>query len=277
MTVESIKELRDLLRRFAYQAMMNYNRQQPRADQLIRLIQLNVINSLTRNAEILGLQDLQVDWLVCSSVSPFGLPTKHNGLEPSRSLPTCPSNMTPTALQRRVPHHPIVDLFPLPVMRDNFLVAISQILSHDEEQRLWDDLIESGGSKVWTGMIVWGEPWDPRNWEVTAPFVKAWGWLLQGCDDVVESTNYWRRRRGLGTIDPREWWSEDAASCFAQTRPEPCDCTYHTTIAALSCQALEKAKHGDHMIEEEGSSRLLTLTPDSGSSVGSSPALPATN
>lgn len=214
--------------------MTNYIKHQPRADQLIQLIQLNVINSLTRNAEILG---LQVDWLLCHSVSPFGLPATH-GTGSSSPL-TCPDNLVPTMLQQRVPHHPLVDLFPLPRMRDNFLVAISQILTHDEEQRLWDDLIESGAGDGWTGMIVWGDPWDSRNWEVTWPFLRAWGWLLQGCDEVMASTNYWRRKRGQRRIDLQDWWPEDGESFFTRTRREPCDCDYHQRMAMLSCKALK--------------------------------------
>lgn len=216
--------------------MTSYAKHDPRADHLLRLIQLNVINSLTRNSDILG---LQVDWLVCSSLSPFGLPATYYTNTSSPSLPACPANLSPTALQQRVPHHPWVDLLPLPRMRDNFLIALSQVLTHDEEQHLWDDLIESGGEKSWTGMIVWGEPWDPRNWEVTWPFLRTWGWLLQGCEEVVNSTNYWRRKRGQRNIDLREWRLNEGEHCFNQTRREPCDCEYHRKMDALACEALE--------------------------------------
>lgn len=45
-------------------------------------------------------------------------------------------------------------------------------------------------------LIVWGEPWDPRGWEATVPFLRKWGWLLEGCTELLEGTNYWRTRRG---------------------------------------------------------------------------------
>ena len=44
-------------------------------------------------------------------------------------------------------------------------------------------------------MIVWSEAWDPRSWEVTQGFVRKWGWLLGGCGDLIEASNWWRARR----------------------------------------------------------------------------------
>ncbi|KAM5371730.1 hypothetical protein ACJZ2D_007795 [Fusarium nematophilum] len=191
-TEENLEEKRALLGRFAQQALASYTKSQPTADHLLKLIQLNVINSLTRNSAILGMNG---DWLLCSATSPFYSfgPT----YSPATTLPAhYPDNLAPTSLQKRIPHHPWVDLFPLPKMRDNFLVAITSSFSQEEEQRLWDDLIEAGGQKDWTGMIVWGEPWDPKNWEVTVPFLQRWGWLLDGCPQILKSTNLWRRKRG---------------------------------------------------------------------------------
>ncbi|KAH6880003.1 hypothetical protein B0T10DRAFT_540424 [Thelonectria olida] len=145
---------------------------------------------LTQNAVIL---DFKVDWLLCSATSPFNQP----GITPVTS---CPHTLTPTRLQQKIPHHPWIDLFPLPRMRENFLVARCEGLSDDEEQRLWDDLIESHGENNWTGFIVWGEPWDSKNWE-------RWGWLLQGCNQLLEATNYWRLQRGEGCISAEAWRS----------------------------------------------------------------------
>lgn len=185
-TEETVKQKREVLRRFSEHAIKSYATCQPTADHLLRLIRLNVINSLTQNSVVLG---LKVDWLICSSKSPFGV---HG---PDELLAACPVNLVPTRLQRSIPHHPWVDLLPLPQMRDNFLLAITQRLSWEEEQQLWKDLLESGGHTDWTGMIVWGEPWDSWNWEVTAHFMRRWGWLLDGCDEIFEATNCWRRQR----------------------------------------------------------------------------------
>lgn len=191
VTEENIEQKREVLLRFAKEALDSYATCQPSADHLLSLIQLNVINSLTRNSVILGLEG---DWLVCSAVSPF----TYSGL--GHSIDTyvvrCPENLVPTMLQRTIPHHPWVDLFPLPRMRDNFLIAISMDLSGDEEEQLWEDLIEPVQGNDWTGMIVWGEPWYPRNWEVTVPFLRRWSWLLEGCGEILEATDHWRRQRG---------------------------------------------------------------------------------
>ena len=45
-------------------------------------------------------------------------------------------------------------------------------------------------------LLVWGNPWEPRNWEVTNGFAAKWGWLLRGSPDLLASTNYWRKTRG---------------------------------------------------------------------------------
>ncbi|KAI1498826.1 hypothetical protein F5X99DRAFT_391906 [Biscogniauxia marginata] len=196
VTEENIKQKRAILRRFAEQYLASYAACQPSADHLLRLIQLNVIDSLTRNSVILG---FRIDWLVCSAISPFSYAGPHLSLD--AHMAPCPDNLVPTKLQLRIPHHPWIDLFPVPRMRGNFLVAVSGILSEEEEQQLWDDIIESRGEGDWSGLVVWGELWDPRNWEVTMPFLQRWGWLLEGCHEILEATNYWRRQRGEKRLD----------------------------------------------------------------------------
>lgn len=84
-------------------------------------------------------------------------------------------------------------------MRDNLLVftCMSESLTEDEEEQLWADLVEWGGNGTeGAGLVVWGEPSDPRSWEATVPFLRRWGQLLQGCREILEATNYWRRSRG---------------------------------------------------------------------------------
>ncbi|KAI5921701.1 hypothetical protein F4810DRAFT_702194 [Camillea tinctor] len=176
VTEANIQQKRAALQRIAAQHLASYAAHQPRAHHLPRLIQLNVIDSLTRNSVLLG---FTIDWLLCSAVSPFCC------YGPRRLVLPCPGNLVPTALQRAIPHHPWIDLFPLPRMRDNFLVAVSRILSEEEEFQLWDDVIESRSESGWSGLI-----------EMTVPFLRRWAWLLDGCEEILEATNYWRRRRG---------------------------------------------------------------------------------
>jgi hypothetical protein len=46
-------------------------------------------------------------------------------------------------------------------------------------------------------LLVWGTPWDARNWEVTEEFVNKWGAvMLRGCPELLVSTNAWRRAKG---------------------------------------------------------------------------------
>lgn len=204
-------QTRARLQRFALEAVRSYMLNRPDANQLTRVMQLNTINALTSNASALR---LPVDWLICDAMSPFGLigpppppppPSPVITEEPGAaagSLVSPPASLVPTALQRRIPHHPWIDLLPLARMRDNWLLAIyvCESLAEDDEVQLWDDLVEwggGGGDGAAAGLVVWGEPSDPRSWEVTVPFLRRWGGLLlQGCDEILESTNYWRSRRG---------------------------------------------------------------------------------
>lgn len=191
-TEENVAQKRAILRRFAEQALTSYMTADPCADHRLKLIQLNTINGFTRNAAALG---FNFDWLICESISPFGRdgqsPTP--GTEP---LTSAPINLMPTRAQLRTQHHPWLDLFPLPRMRDNLLIAASVITAEDE-QRLFDDVMESGGGgNEWAGLVVWGEPWDPRSWEISIPFLKHWGWIVRGCPEIIASTNYWRSQRG---------------------------------------------------------------------------------
>ncbi|KAK9244236.1 hypothetical protein V1506DRAFT_507731 [Lipomyces tetrasporus] len=106
-----------------------------------------------------------------------------------------PSALRPSALQRTVPHHPWLDLFPYPVMRDNILLAGEDF----DDTELCIDLVEfcnvaSHGER--TGLVVWGEPSDPYSWEVSEGFVKKWGWVIRGCRELFMSPNYWREKRG---------------------------------------------------------------------------------
>ncbi|KAK9386038.1 hypothetical protein V1515DRAFT_616762 [Lipomyces mesembrius] len=77
-------------------------------------------------------------------------------------------------------------IFPIPTMRDNLVSAGD---SFDDVQLCIDIM-------VLDGLILWGEQWDPFGWEVTEAFVKNWGWVIRGCHEIFESTNYWRGRRG---------------------------------------------------------------------------------
>ncbi|RMJ15078.1 hypothetical protein CDV36_005233 [Fusarium kuroshium] len=62
-----------------------------------------------------------------------------------------------------------------------------------------DTIIPAKLASSWigeSGIISWSDPWDTDGWEVTESFAKKWGFLLIGCDDVVDAANKWRESRG---------------------------------------------------------------------------------
>ncbi|KAH6885362.1 hypothetical protein B0T10DRAFT_530957 [Thelonectria olida] len=157
------------------------------------LIRLNVLNALAHNATMLGIEAKSL----CrdETSSPFNShgPQAPNGLIPA--LPY-PESLRPTAKQRAVQHHPWLDLFPFPRMRDNMIEGAANGIFDDD--MLCYDLVHTGaGSEVeQPALIVWGESWDAQAWEVSIAFLKKWGWLVRGCSEIIDSTNYWREKRG---------------------------------------------------------------------------------
>ena len=116
-----------------------------------------------------------------------------------------PPSLQPTHLQRSMPHHPMWDIFPDPVIRDNILrygednfddvefclqIMGDATIYNDDDQNLQER----------TGLVVWGEPWDTGSWEVSAHFAKMWPWFLKGAVDILASTNRWRATRDEAPI-----------------------------------------------------------------------------
>ncbi|CAG8121460.1 unnamed protein product [Penicillium salamii] len=157
----------------------------PKTDLLIKLSRVNVLRAAYENAFAMG---MSAEW-VCEDdrLSIFNLPG------PCLSEDSIPSSLRPTPTQRKVPHHPWLDIFPFPRMRDNFIRAGDNLndddLCHDLTA-FWDT------HRSDANLLVWGAPWDPQNWEATEEFARKWGFFLQGCPEILISTNNWRKRRG---------------------------------------------------------------------------------
>lgn len=84
-------------------------------------------------------------------------------------------------------------MLPFPQMRDNLIRAGDSY----NEMELCGDLVGFFNSpRARNGMIVWGEPWDPRGWEVTEDFLRHWAWTLKDCKELFGATNFWRTQRG---------------------------------------------------------------------------------
>ncbi|EXA44288.1 hypothetical protein FOVG_05760 [Fusarium oxysporum f. sp. pisi HDV247] len=179
------ERLRNLIR----QSLEDYSLQTPRPSNLHIIIRLNVLNAIADNATVIGFpkESLCRDEFISPfyQTGPIQIPS-----------PNCPTSLQPTSLQRSTAHHPWIDLFPFPKFRDNVLRGMQKGLFDDDE--LCGDLlgVEGAGVGEQPSLLVWTIAWDARGWEVNAAFVKKWGSLIQDCPEIMDSTNYWRRKRG---------------------------------------------------------------------------------
>ena len=158
----------------------------PNLDHLITLSRVNVQRAVMENILAVG---MNMEWMIDDdSISLFNLfrpppiPTDH-----------IPRSLRPTHVQLSIPHHPWLDVFPFPSMRDN-LISWSH---HFDDEDLCRDLMgfwDTHDSHA--TLLVWGTPHDPHNWEVTPGFLAKWGWLLRGCSELLASSNRWRAKRG---------------------------------------------------------------------------------
>ncbi|KAL4970495.1 bZIP transcription factor [Aspergillus stella-maris] len=186
---------------FEKAALEKYASGSPQIDHLISLSRVNLLRAAYENVVAVG---MAVDWLCADEAISILTPTSNNSnnaLSPAKntsiSIPSC---LKPTPLQLSTPHHPWVDIFPFPGMRDN-LIRAGDSLDDDEFCHditgFWDTRRSNAT------LLVWGSPWDASNWEVTEEFVHKWGWLMNGCPELLVSTNKWRRVRGEKPLDWR--------------------------------------------------------------------------
>jgi hypothetical protein len=163
----------------------------PHTDMLLGVTRLNILRALNTNTDVLGYDSVKL--MSDDAQSPFSM-VGPMVADSERTL--LPLALRPTQIQRTVPHHPWLDLFPIPRMRDIMILAGD---SYDDE-RLCHDMLGDRYSCVdlegKAGLIVWKDPWDPTGWEVTPAYMKFWGWTVQGCWDLFSSTNAWRAKRG---------------------------------------------------------------------------------
>lgn len=178
-----------LLDTFVRSAYESYVRGDPTADHLLMLIKVNVFRAFAQNLQLIGLSE---PWMEYDAISPFSTALPHKPPE-SDIISHIPTNLQPTRLQKSVPHHPWLDFFPLPKMRDNLIGAGDD---WDDEQLCHDLMGFWGDSTMDAGLLVWGDPWNIQNWEVTEPFLKKWQWVVRGCPELMNATNSWRARRG---------------------------------------------------------------------------------
>jgi hypothetical protein len=186
-----------LVRRFTREAYVAYSLGAPNPTNLQFLIRLNVLNALARNGINMG---VPVDGL-CEeeAISTFNAkgPLRLADSEMDGFVRTdCPESLRPTDIQRAIVHHPWIDLFPFPKFRENVILGIDAGLVDDDEL-CWDmlgsycpDIDED------VAVLVWGNGESNMGWELSVGFLKKWAWLLRGCEEMLQSTNYWREKRG---------------------------------------------------------------------------------
>lgn len=183
-------EARTAWETFATRAYRDYQRGTPQLGHLGFLVKINVLAALASNADLLG---FNFAGLCCPNlISPFS--QQGPGLGIASPRPPYPESLQPTRLQFLVPHHPWIDLIPLPRLRDNILRTIREG-AMDNTPLAMDILDVQDLRSEAACLIVWGESWSPDGWEISIPFLRKWGDVLDGCDEMIEATNAWRRTR----------------------------------------------------------------------------------
>lgn len=191
------------------------------SDHLLHLIQHNVFRAFITNKRALNIPG--GDPSNCQISGPYRHGTS---LQPFH--PDIPPSLAPTTLQQNRYHSIWISSIPFPGMRDN-------LISHEGLFDPWDlmhDLIGDfmismpaacvGGTPALTaarreplltfpsgsidtddevttgrkGLIVWGEPHETQSWEATPGFLAKWAWAVEGCEELVETSNRWRMHRG---------------------------------------------------------------------------------
>ncbi|KAG8352361.1 hypothetical protein FVEN_g9477 [Fusarium venenatum] len=181
-----------IARNWQAHAYGHYLVRSPSPTLLQTLIRVNALNAIARNAQKIGIPV----YALCrdEAVSPFSLPG------PLPVVPTVaisPGMLRPTELQKTTVHHPWIDVLPLPRLRDNIIRALA-IEWFDEDEICLEAFhpFDQCESEQKPALLIWGEADNIRGWEANIPFLRKWGWLLAGCDELFESTNAWRMQRG---------------------------------------------------------------------------------
>lgn len=160
-------------------------------DELARLINSNFRDAVQTNAQFLGINSSALN----------------NGAAMAITMPrpaanaAIPTSLWPVEVQHRLPHDPYISAIPHPQLRVNILTAIfrGQIdaAAFSLALRASGSLERFEGGWQRGGLIVWGtSPATLSNWEVSEAFFRKWQFLLNGCQDLVASTNVWRTTRG---------------------------------------------------------------------------------
>lgn len=148
---------------------------------LLSVTQFNIMRAMFANAATMGLSIEILSEDIASQFNIAGPMTLQ-----------LPPSLQPNSSQKRIIHHPWIDLLPIESLRNSLL---SKMDTYDEDE-LCIDLYGLCDMAPEVGLLVWGESWDPSAYEISEGVFKKWSWLLRDCADLMRSTNYWRRKRG---------------------------------------------------------------------------------
>ncbi|KAL4955734.1 hypothetical protein BDW69DRAFT_204227 [Aspergillus filifer] len=205
----------------------------PLDQELLHLIQYNVCRGLYKNKEVvqrltkqycINANDQTEAFLQTSAYPSYTV------ILPATTA-NLPESLAPTTIQMNIAHSSWINILPFPKLRETLIqyefefdhselvrdlvgnlvnsnlflsippslrkipaVADKQIdiLHHDADDV--DGEVTSAATQA--SLIVWGEPYSAENWEATPGFIRKWGWALASCQELVDSTNHWRRVRG---------------------------------------------------------------------------------
>jgi uncharacterized protein DUF3425 len=153
---------------------------------LITLMQYNVLRATMTNLAILSLlEQLPIECGAAREVIAL-LPVPG----------TIPPNFRPTPLQLSAPHPYWIDALPDPALRDNLIRFQGDVDEDELCQDLCGGLYDGFDEIDLRGILVWGDSWRPDGWEVTEGFLRKWGFVLRGCDEIMDATNKFRAARG---------------------------------------------------------------------------------
>ena len=192
--------VRAAIHQFTQDAYGHYQQGAPNLGHLRILLQVNVNIAFDYNSKTLGMSLAHHDY---DAISPFNKQGPLLGKNYSSEAHNWPESLQPTTLQFSKEHHPWIDLFPFPRLRDNILMAIEEPGVCDEDELCHDLCHYSGDKGSRAGLVVWGEASNPYNWELSTEFLEKWGYLLYACPELLEATNHWRARRNEKTISTR--------------------------------------------------------------------------
>ncbi|TGO44698.1 hypothetical protein BCON_0473g00050 [Botryotinia convoluta] len=173
-------ETQSFLLHFSTRAYQNYLHLSPSSDNAMVLIQFNTTRAFVANAQTLGLTTSSMTRTACSRFF-VDLTAGHTSF--TIDLSSLPLSLHPTPLQRELPHHPWIDLLPIPQLRDNLLRRNNQF----DEVELCREMRGVKSAKLGrrNGIIVWRDPWDESGWEVTETLPEIGRGLLRAVRDYL--------------------------------------------------------------------------------------------